>query len=307
MNAIVRAEDAPRRSVLVVGASCQIGVCLLPLLIARGVRVVALSRAERVKMEGVTWRRGSLPDAPALTDDIDALLCFGPLDALAAWLQRGALQRLAHVVATSSMSADSKRASPIVAERALAQRLRDAEAALFAACADRGIACTILRPTLIYGVGRDRNLTPLARRAARWRAFPLPTGHGLRQPVHAEDVARATCAALDTPASAGRTLELGGGERITAAEMFARVRAALPVRTAPLYLPRIALACATRLMPSVRGPLSRLDEDLVADNVELERLLGVRPRAFRPDARSFGFDVAGVAERACEAATERRA
>jgi hypothetical protein len=37
----------------------------------------------------------------------------------------------------------------------------------------------------------------------------------------------------------------------------------------------------------LRGPLGRLDTDLIADNHELEALLGIHPRAFQPDARCW--------------------
>ncbi len=271
--------------VVVFGASGQIGRFLLPRLAADAVSVRAISRYPRERPElpaGVTWLRGTLPDAvPALTAT-DALVSLGPLDAFATWLERTPLAGAPRVVATSSMSAVSKTASPDAGERALAARLRDAEQRLAARCDALGAAWTVLRPTLIYGAGRDRSLAPLARRAVRWRVFPLPAGSGLRQPVHAEDVALAVLAALDRPQSAGQVIPLGGGERLTAAAMFARVRAALPVATLPLPIPRAALRIAARMRPHLRGPLARLDQDLIADNAAAERLLGLVSRAFAP-------------------------
>lgn len=118
----------------------------------------------------------------------------------------------------------------------------------------------------------------------RTRLFPLPAGRGLRQPVHADDIAQAVLAALDTPAAAGRVLPLGGGERLPAREMFARVRRSLPTCTVPLPLPGWLLRAARHRVPRLRGPLSRLETDLIADNAELTRLLGIAPRPFNPDA-----------------------
>lgn len=283
-----------RGPVLVAGATSQIGWFLLPELVRRGVPVLALSRRSRAAVAGVTWLRGALPQPGAAVDGVRAACSFAPLDALAAWIRSGGAPRLERVVATSSMSADSKRGSPVAAERALARRLRDGEAALADACAARAIAWTVLRPTLIYGAALDRSLTPIARRAARWRVFGLPAGRGLRQPVHAADVAAAVLRALDG-AAVGRVLPIGGGERLRAAEMFARVRASLPFHTLALPVPALAIRVGARLVPRLRGPLTRLDEDLVADNAELERLLGVRPRGFQPDRACWGFDQAGRA------------
>src|SRR5690348_4475303 len=226
--------------------------------------------------------------SPAPADDADSICSFAPLDALAAWLAAGGAPAVEQVVATSSMSADSKQASPVAAERALSQRLRDGEAVLARVCDRRGIAWTVLRPTLIYGAARDRSLTPLARRAARWHVFGLPAGSGLRQPVHAADVATAVLRALDGAAS-GRVIPIGGGERLPAEAMFARVRASLPVRTLAVPVPAPLVRMGSRLVPPLRGPLTRLGQDLVADNGELERLLDVHPRGFVPDRSCWGL------------------
>ncbi|PPT43957.1 nucleoside-diphosphate sugar epimerase, partial [Xanthomonas arboricola] len=44
-------------------------------------------------------------------------------------------------------------------------------------------AATVLRPTLVYGAGRDRTLTQIAGLAQRTGAFVLPANAtGLRQP-----------------------------------------------------------------------------------------------------------------------------
>src|SRR6185437_6099178 len=155
---------------------------------------------------------------------------------------------------------------------------------LAAACARHGCAWTVLRPTLVYGAGLDRSLTPIARRALRTRLFPIPSGRGLRQPVHADDIAMAVLAALECPAAAGRVLSIGGGERLACSQMFARVRRSLPRATVPVRLPAWLLRLGRQMCPPLRGPLSRLDSDLVADNDELQRLLHVQPRPFQPEA-----------------------
>ena len=281
-------RDPALGPVLVFGASSQIGFFLLPMLVERGARVLAVSRRLQADPSAVTWLRGSLPDQPPqIADDVESIVSFGPLDALAAWLKHRPTSALRRVIATSSMSAESKRDSQVPAERALARRLREGEAALASACDSHGVAWTVLRPTLIYGAGMDRSLTPLACRAMRTRVFALPPGRGLRQPVHAQDIALAVLAALRQPASAGRVIPIGGGERLSAAQMFARVRESLPLRTLPVPVPRLAVSIAKGLLPNLRGPLSRLDQDLIADNTELARLLEVHPRGFVPDAHTW--------------------
>ncbi len=281
-------HDWREGTVLVLGASSQIGFFLLPELVRAGAGVTALSRRPQAAASGVNWLQGALPAPPPVADLAESICCFAPLDALVAWLEAGAAPRLARVVVTSSMSAESKVESPVAAERALAQRLRDGETALARVCIRRSIDWTVLRPTLIYGAARDRSLTPLARRAARWRVFGLPAGSGLRQPVHAQDVATAVLRALDG-AAAGCVIQIGGGERLPASAMFARVRASLPLRTWPLSVPVSVVRVAARCVPRLRGPLTRLRQDLLADNADLERLLDVHPRGFHPDRTCWGL------------------
>jgi nucleoside-diphosphate-sugar epimerase len=271
-------------TVLVLGGSSQIGHFLLPRLQASGEQVLALSRHARPQQAGVDWMQGALPAAVPPLPPLSAIISFGPLWALAEWLAQAPLGNAPRVIATSSMSAETKRDSGVPAERDISRQLREGEAALAAACTRHGCAWTVLRPTLIYGAGLDKSLTPIALRAMRLRLFPLPAGRGLRQPVHADDIAQAVMAALECPAAAGRIVPIGGGERLPAAEMFARVRRSLPRASVPLLLPAWLLRLGRRALPRLRGPLGRLDADLVADNDELQRLLGIHPRPFQPEA-----------------------
>lgn len=268
-------------AVLVIGGSGAVGGFLLARLRAAGHDILALSRVTRADSAGLRWLHGGL-DAALAMPDCESILSAGPLDQFVAWLRRAPPGRLRRVVALSSMSAASKLASSDPAERELAARLGRAERELAAHCAAQGVGWTVLRPTLIYGAGLDRSLSPLARRARRWRVFPLlPAACGLRQPVHADDVAAACVAALAGTA-AGQVLELGGGERLSYAQMLSRVRAGLGRATLGLPLDINLLRAVTWITGRGGGMVQRLKQDLVADNVPLQSLLGVNPRGFRP-------------------------
>lgn len=269
--------------ILMTGATSQLGHAALPLLMDAGAEVIAISRVPRpADSARVEWQLGALPDAMPALPMLDAIISFGPLDGLAEWLSMQANAPARMVVATSSMSVVSKCDSNVPEDRAVAERLLRGEAALQRECERLGMRWTLLRPTMIYGVGLDRNLTPIARRALRSRLFPLPPGHGLRQPVHAQDVAQAALSAVRNQAAAARVIELGGGERLRVDEMFRRVRASLDRPALLLAVPPAVLPLASRLLPRLRGALSRLDQDLVADNTIATEVLGVHPRPFRP-------------------------
>jgi len=282
-------------SVLVLGASGAIGRHLVPRLLAAGHDVVALSRrAHPPRAARVRWVVGDIhAPAPALPVT-DALFSLGPLDGLAAWLATLDIAAGARIIAFGSMSVFAKRESIDPAERALAARLAAAEQAFVAAAVARGMAWTLLRPTLIYGSGLDRSLSPLARFGRRWRVFPrLPAATGLRQPVHAGDLAEACLAAWQTPASHGRTYALGGGERLAFADMLERVRGSLGVRTLGVPLPLAGAAALARgaralgLSAPGAGAFARLRDDLVADDAAARADLGWSPRAFDPAASAW--------------------
>lgn len=274
---------------VVFGASGAVGRFLVPQLLERGNEVIAVSRENRdSSREGLRWLAGDLyGDLPQLPQ-VDAIYSVGPLDGFATWLERANLAGQPRIVALGSLSVLSKRDSPDAAERALAERLAGAEAQLVAAAESRGCAWTVLRPTLIYGAGLDRSLSPIARFGARWRVFPRLAGaRGLRQPVHAEDLADLCLLALDTPVASGRRYEAGGGERLAFADMLERVRASLPVATLPLPVPLSSLRRLINSAPRwrhLRAPASRLGMDLIADNGKTHAELGWSPRPFRPTA-----------------------
>ncbi|MGH8091286.1 MAG: SDR family oxidoreductase [Rudaea sp.] len=263
-------------TILVFGASGAIGRFVLPLF-APDHRVIPVSRQARPG-----WICADLNDPAATLADAEIVLSLGPLDAFAGWLERRPVGGLRRIVAMSSMSAQTKRDSPDPAERALAQRLRDAESRLRETASTRDIAWTIFRPTLIYGAGIDKTLAPLVRFARRWRVLPVPYGaSGLRQPVHAADLAAACHAVISQPATFARTYEVGGCERLRFDAMIRRVREAIPGFVLPLPIPVITLrllAYPARIAP---GAMARLRIDLIAVNADAIRDFYYSPRPFR--------------------------
>ena len=277
---------------LVFGATGAIGRFLLPKLCAAEGRIIAISRTGHAERDdgAVTWLRGDLFATIPAIPPVDAIYSLGPLDAFSDWFARNAqaFPTTRRIVAISSMSTQSKQRSIDTAERVLAARLRDAEEKLQAAARQSDIACTILRPTLIYGGGVDRSLAPLARFARRWRVLPIPFGaSGLRQPVHADDLARACFDVRDAVATFGKTYALGGAERLRFDDMLARIAASQSRIVLPLRIPIPWVSMLARLFRrgAVAGAVSRLRVDLVADNASAMSDFGYDPRAF--DARAI--------------------
>jgi nucleoside-diphosphate-sugar epimerase len=192
------------------------------------------------------------------------------------------------VVALSSTSRFTKVGSRDTAENAIAAKLIESEARVRAWAEDRGIEWVVLRPTLIYGLGRDKNISEMAHFIRRFGFFPLlGRAQGQRQPIHAADVAAACVAALQAPHAANSAYNISGGETLAYRDMVARVFAALrcPTRllTVPLWAFRLAVA-TLRYFPRYRhwsaAMAERMNRDLLFDHTDAARDLGFKPRGF---------------------------
>jgi nucleoside-diphosphate-sugar epimerase len=257
--------------------------------------MLAYSRQAKQQPEetGVGWRTlQPVISQQAASDDAAGStpywICAAPIWVLPDYFPLIEASGARCVVALSSTSRFTKAGSGDTAENAVAAKLIENEARVQEWAEARGIKWVILRPTLIYGLGRDKNISEIARFIRRFGFFPLlGQAQGLRQPIHAEDVAKACVAALQAPAAANRAYNISGGETLAYREMVARVFGAVcrPVRlvTVPLWIFRLAVAMLCRL-PRYRqwsaAMAERMNRDLVFDHTDAARDLSFKPRGF---------------------------
>lgn len=288
-------RPAPRRAIVLGGASA-IGRFLLPMLAPAGFDVVALTRDSA--RTGAPWRHWSgngLGEALAPDEHLDVALHLAPLTILPALVPDLARHGVRRLIAFGTTSRHYKTTSGDARERDFIRGFADAETAVATACASHGIAWTLFRPTLVYGAGTDANVALVARVVRRLGFFPLlGGGRGLRQPVHAADLARACLQALDRPATHGRAYDLSGGSTLTYRAMVEAICVATgrTPRTIDVPLPvfRFAIRVA-RLLPAFRkiSPEAALRQgvDLCFDHAAATRDFGYAPRAFTPDATAL--------------------
>ena len=282
-----------KQSIALLGGSGPTGECLLPLLTQAGRRVVAFSRQARQNVvSGVEWQLLSTSrpkHLPHRHNKVKDWICAAPVWALPDYFRLLEEYGAQRVVALSSTSRFTKCDSYDSAERIIAQRLIAGETQLQEWAEKNDVEWVILRPTLIYGRGRDKNIAEIARFVHRFGFFPLlGKADGLRQPIHVEDVATACFTALTTPNAANHAYNLSGGETLPYREMVRRIFAALHQQPRmvpiPLTVFKSALACL-RLLPGHRswsvGMAVRMNQDMVFDHSDAAHDLGFSPRPFR--------------------------
>ncbi|HEY4126611.1 MAG TPA: NAD-dependent epimerase/dehydratase family protein [Gammaproteobacteria bacterium] len=273
--------------ILVTGGSSVVGDYLLPRLADAGHAVTVLSRkpSTRPGWRQVDAVQRSVWDASL--DGTEALIHLAPLTLIGKVLPNapGSLRR---IVAVGTTSVYTKGDSYSAKDRELVQQQRAAERSLGEFCATHGIVYTLFRPTLVYDGLRDKNIARIARIIRMIGFFPVASpGKGLRQPLHADDLAAACVAAL--AARESQAYELAGGEVLNYRTMLERIFEALGrqprVLPLPVSLYRAAIVIA-RLLPRYRAltpaVADRMNQDMVFDSSAAMRDLGLKPRAFVP-------------------------
>lgn len=279
--------------VAILGASGQIGGFLMRRL--AGEAAVALARRPRsvAQVSGIpVVPLGADGGLPALDPAPWASISTLPIWALEDFVAPLAGQGVRRLVCFSTSSIEGKAGTRSAGERATVDRVRRGEMAVARACADHGVGLTVLRPTLIYGAGRDRTISAAARFIQRHGFYPVAgAARGLRQPVHADDLAAAALGALDSPATVGLTYFLGGGETLPYRDMIARIFTMLdrPVRIVrvPFLAPVLSVAGAILPGSELTGDVARrMNRDLAFDDGVAGRDFGYAPRAFLAGGRA---------------------
>lgn len=155
------------------------------------------------------------------------------------------------------------------------------------------IPYTLLRPTMIYGPGDDRNISRLRAIVRRWPIMPVfGSGERLVQPVYVADVAQAVVSALACPEAIGKAYELAGPAPMPYADMIdimARCQNRVVVKVhIPLFAGVLMAHIGQRLksnFPVRADQVRRMGEDRAFDIASAMRDLKFSPRSFEAGIR----------------------
>ena len=270
---------------LVTGATGFTGGYVVPLLRAHGYVVRCFVRPtsdlSRLSPHDIELVHGDLSDTAAFTRALMGCEALVNIASLGFGHAPGVVQ--------SMLDAKVRRAV-FVSTTAVETRLNAASKSVRLAAEESirssSAAWTILRPTMIYGSARDRNMCRLIRYLRRWPVIPVfGTGNSLQQPVYVADVAGAIVEALRSEKTIGKTYNISGAKAVTYNEVIDTVARLMCRKVLKIHVP--ASPCVTlltvlerisRRLPLKAEQVQRLNEDKCFDYGEAARDFDYHPR-----------------------------
>jgi len=273
--------------IFITGATGFTGSRVVPLLLKNGFEVRCLYRAssDRTPLDGlnIDWTLGDVSDTVSLTSAMQgadtlvniASLGFGHADSIIRAAKDAGIQRAIFISTTAiftQLNASSKKVR-VAAELAIETS---------------GLKYTILRPTMIYGSTRDRNMWRLIRFIRRSPMAPVfGDGKYLQQPIYVDDVAAAVLGCLDADVTISKSYNIAGKHALTYNEVIDAIAKAMNKRVWKLHIPSKPVVSLLRFFERIHIPFPiraeqvlRLNENKDFSYAEAGRDFGFSPLSF---------------------------
>lgn len=280
--------------VFVTGATGFTGSRLVPLLLKNGyqVRCIYRSLSDRSvllrEQPEIEWTQADVSDTETLFASMqgaDALinlvsLGFGHANSILHAVQAAGIQRAVFLSTTAIFTQLNAKSKSI---RMDAERLIESS----------DLAYTILRPTMIYGSERDRNMWRLIRFMRYSPIVPIfGDGASLQQPVYVDDVAQAVLKCLSSELTIGQSYNIAGKHPLTYNQVIDTIAAQMNKRVWKFHISYSPVIAALRFFERLQVPLPikaeqvlRLNENKGFSYEEAKQDFGFRPLSFEEGIR----------------------
>lgn len=291
-NQNMRDQVSQEFPIIIVGGNSLITPYLLNHLSALNLKADVISRHNIAVLEGFNLIQIDLSQARNWIAPENAIIVsLLPLWILAQFLPR--FIGVKRIIALGSTSRYTKVGSTDTKERSTAAHLELAEDILENWCVRSNVQRILLRSTMIYDGINDHNIKRMAQFIRRFRFIPLASpATGLRQPIHADDVAKAITNCIVNETIENRSFNIVGGETLTYKTMVERVFMSLKLKQRIVMLPtgwlqqaflwasKIGLVKESAFGSSI---FQRMNQDLIFDVKEDLKALNYQPRNFYPE------------------------
>ena len=273
--------------VFVTGATGFTGSRVVPLLLKSGYKVRCLYRASSdrsfLPQPEIEWALGDVSDSQSLTSAIqgaDALvniasLGFGHAESIINTTKTAGIQRAVFMSTTAiftQLNAPSKKVR-VAAELAIETS---------------GLKYTILRPTMIYGSPRDRNMWRLIRFMRYVPLIPIfGDGKYLQQPVYVDDVAQAMVSCLANEITIGKSYNIAGKQALMYNDVIDTIARQMNKRIWKIHVPARPVVGLLKFFERILMPFPikaeqvlRLNENKSFSYAEAQRDFAFNPLSF---------------------------
>jgi nucleoside-diphosphate-sugar epimerase len=278
--------------VLVTGATSQVGILLLKELVDEGFKVRCLVRQssdlENIKAFNVELIFGDIEDKKELAAAIENVEYIVHIAGI--WRVESLLEvckksnTLKKVIFIGSTSRFKKLDSTDEHEYQLALKMAMAEETITSS----GLNTVILRPTMLYGLDRDKNVLQIINFMSKYHFYPvIGTGRASKHPVYVGDVVAAIMQCIDNDSIIKKEYVIAGKYPIEYMNMLKTIRNELGKRVflfpVPLFTAYIALWFYKRIRRNTYlnyAMLKRVDENMIYDITSAQRDFGYNPISF---------------------------
>jgi nucleoside-diphosphate-sugar epimerase len=276
-------------NVFVSGGTGFTGSHVLPLLLKNRYDVRCLYRpgSDRSALlraqPTIEWVLGDLSDPQALSAAMQgtdvlvniASLGFGHADSILRAAQGAGIQRAIFISTTAIFTQ-------------LNAKSREVRLAAENAIQSSGLKYTILRPTMIYGSARDRNMWRLIRFIRYSPIVPVfGDGNSLQQPIFVGDVAQAIVSCLCKDQTIGKRYNIGGKTPLTYNQVIDTMAGQMNKRVWKVHIPSTPVVGLLKIFERLRIPFPikaeqvlRLNENKNFDYQDAEMDFGFSPLSF---------------------------